>query len=208
MPRRPPLPLAIATTAALCSLITLTVAPGHAASVQLSWQAPTTDADGSPLTDLAGYKVYYGLRSAHYDVTLDVGNALSVAISGLIDGLTYYVAVTAYDTSGNESAFSNEVSMQPSAPGPLPPSPLPQPVADFSATSTDGANPLTVDFMDASSGSITTWAWDFGDGGTSTAQHPSHHYAQVGTYTVSLTVSGPGGSDTQIKTDYIAVTEK
>jgi PKD repeat protein len=110
--------------------------------------------------------------SEHYDVILDVGNALSVAISGLVDGLTYYFAVTAYDTSGYESAFSNEISTQPSASGTPP---LPQPVADFSATPAAGVDPLTVDFTDASSGSITAWAWDFGDGTASTAQNPTHH---------------------------------
>jgi PKD repeat protein len=189
MSRRQPRPLAIGIAATLCSLIILTGTPSQAASVQLRWDAPTTPADG--------YKVYYGLSSAHYDVTLDVGNALSVAISGLVDGLAYYFAVTAYDMSGHESAFSNAVSTQ-----------LPQPVADFSATPTAGAEPLTVDFTDASSGSITTWAWDFGDGKISREQNPSHRYTMVDTYTVSLTVTGPGGSETQIKTDYITVTEK
>jgi PKD repeat protein len=197
MSRTHPRPLAIGIAATLCSLIILTGIPSQAASVQLRWEAPTTPADG--------YKVYYGLSSAHYDVTLDVGNALSVAISGLVDGLAYYFAVTAYDMSGHESAFSNEVSTQPSAPGTPP---LPQPVADFSATPTAGADPLTVDFTDASSGSITAWAWDFGDGKISREQNPSHRYTMVDTYTVSLTVTGPGGSETQIKTDYITVTEK
>jgi PKD repeat protein len=197
MPRRHLRPLAIGIAATLCSLIILTGTPSQAASVQLRWDAPTTHADG--------YKVYYGLSSELYDVTLDVGNALSVAISGLVDGLTYYFAVTAYDTSGHESAFSDEVSTQPSAPGTPP---LPRPVADFSATPTAGSDPLTVDFTDASSGSITAWAWDFGDGTTSTAQHPRHPYTLVGTYTVRLTVTGPGGSETQIKADYITVTEQ
>jgi PKD repeat protein len=185
MPGRLSRSLAIGLAATLCSLIILTGPPSHAASVHLGWQAPATPADG--------YKVYYGLRSEHYDVTLDVGQARSVAISGLVDGLTYYFAVTAYDTSGQESMFSNEVSMPPSAPG-MPPRP---PVADFRAAPRAGADPLTVDFTDASSGSITAWAWDFGDGTTSPAQHPSHHYPRADTYTVRLTVTGPGGSATQ-----------
>ena len=151
MPCRRPRSLAIGIAATLCSLIILTGAPSQAASVQLRWDESTTHADG--------YKVYYGFSSEHYDVILDVGQALSVAISGLVDGLTYYFAVTAYDTSGHESALSNELSTQPSVPG-MPP--LPQPVADFSATPTPGADPLTVDFTDTSSGSITAWAWDLG----------------------------------------------
>jgi PKD repeat protein len=53
-----------------------------------------------------------------------------------------------------------------------------------------------VNFTSASTGSITAYSWTFGDGGTSTAQNPSHVYASAGTYTVALTVTGPGGSNT------------
>jgi PKD repeat protein len=80
------------------------------------------------------------------------------------------------------------------------------PVADFSATPTTGTAPLTVNFTDLSTGSITDWAWDFGEGGTSTAKDPSNIYTTPGTYTVSLTVTGPGGTDTKTKIDYITVT--
>ena len=57
--------------------------------------------------------------------------------------------------------------------------------------------------MNASSGTITSYAWTFGDGGTSTAQSPSYVYSSAGTYTVSLTVTGPGGSNTQTRSAYI-----
>ncbi|HEX2899871.1 MAG TPA: PKD domain-containing protein, partial [Bacteroidia bacterium] len=57
------------------------------------------------------------------------------------------------------------------------------PVAAFSQT----GNLLQVAFTDASTGSPTSWAWDFGDGGTSTLQNPSHSYAAPGTYNVCLT---------------------
>lgn len=66
-----------------------------------------------------------------------------------------------------------------------------EPVAAFTATPTM----LTVQFTDTSSGTITSWIWDFGDGsGTSADQNPSHTYATSGTYTVTLTVNGQGGS--------------
>lgn len=82
------------------------------------------------------------------------------------------------------------------------------PVADFSGSPTSGEYPLTVNFTDLSSGSPTSWAWDFGDGvGTSTAQNPSYIYDAAGTYTVSLTASSAYGSDTETKTGYITVTE-
>lgn len=65
--------------------------------------------------------------------------------------------------------------------------------------------PLLVRFTDISTGEITDWLWDFGDGRTSTRQNPIHIYWQAGNYTVSLTVRGPEGSDTAVKNDYITV---
>jgi len=81
----------------------------------------------------------------------------------------------------------------------------PPPVANFSGSPTSGCAPLAVSFTDQSTGDITSWSWDFGDGGTSTQQNPSHTYNSGGQYTVSLTVTGPGGSDTNTKTNYITV---
>jgi hypothetical protein len=90
-------------------------APGstgeQAGQIRLSWERPTTKADGTPLTDLAGYKLYYGLTSRAYDFIMTVGNQTTYALSGLEPGRTYYFAVTAYDASGNESHFSDEVSV-------------------------------------------------------------------------------------------------
>lgn len=79
------------------------------------------------------------------------------------------------------------------------------PSADFLADHTSGFSPLTVNFQDISTGCPTGWLWDFGDGTTSTAQHPSHEYAGPGTYEVSLTVSNAKGSDTETKTGYITI---
>ena len=79
------------------------------------------------------------------------------------------------------------------------------PSAEFTADQTSGCAPLTVNFSDQSTGDIDSWNWDFGDGATSTQQNPSHQYTSSGTYTVALTVTGPGGSDTNTKTDYITV---
>ncbi len=77
------------------------------------------------------------------------------------------------------------------------------PVAEFTALPSSGAAPLAVQFTDQSTGTIDSWSWDFGDGGTSTEQHPSHTYTILGVYTVTLTVAGPAGSD--IKTATITV---
>ncbi|HSE71576.1 MAG TPA: phytase [Nocardioidaceae bacterium] len=79
------------------------------------------------------------------------------------------------------------------------------PVADFTASPTSGTAPLNVVFSDTSTGNPSSWAWDFGDGSSSTVQNPTHQYTQAGTYTVSLTVSNAGGSDVETKTNLITV---
>ena len=77
--------------------------------------------------------------------------------------------------------------------------------ANFSGTPTTGVAPLTVNFSDLSTGSPTSWSWTFGDGGTSTAQNPSHAYAVAGTYNVSLTATNPCGSNLNTKNGYVVV---
>ena len=83
----------------------------------------------------------------------------------------------------------------------------PPPTAEFSGSPTSGCAPLTVNFTDESTGEITSWSWDFGDGGSSTQQNPSHQYTSAGNFTVALTVTGPGGSDTNTKSNYISVSD-
>jgi PKD repeat protein len=68
------------------------------------------------------------------------------------------------------------------------------PVANFQASLTTGQTPINVVFTDTTTGDIASWMWDFGDGSTSTAQHPTHTYTAAGTYTVRLTVAGTGGT--------------
>jgi len=80
------------------------------------------------------------------------------------------------------------------------------PVADFQADATDVFTGAVVTFTDLSTNNPTTWDWDFGDQGTSTMQNPTHTYTEAGVYTVSLTTSNEGGSNTVTKTDYITVT--
>jgi len=84
----------------------------------------------------------------------------------------------------------------------------PPPVADFSAAPTSGTAPLTVQFTDLSTGQLAAWSWAFGDGVTGTLQSPTHTYTLTGTFAVSLTVNGPGGSDTETKAKYITVSER
>ena len=80
------------------------------------------------------------------------------------------------------------------------------PVASFSGLPGYGVEPLDVTFTDASTGNITNRFWDFGDGDTTniTATNIVHNY-DVGVYSVTLVVSGPGGSSTNIQPNYIQV---
>jgi PKD repeat protein len=81
------------------------------------------------------------------------------------------------------------------------------PVAGFDASPLSGSAPLTVSMHNISTGNITSCAWDYGDGtsGTACATYHDHIYLSAGSYTVQLTVTGPGGSDTQVRTNYIVV---
>jgi PKD repeat protein len=77
------------------------------------------------------------------------------------------------------------------------------PLADFSGLPRSGNAPMIVHFTDLSSGTPTSWLWDFGDGKTGTKQNPTHVYENVGTYSVSLTAANGAGLDTLSKPDYI-----
>ncbi|HUJ71328.1 MAG TPA: PKD domain-containing protein, partial [Verrucomicrobiae bacterium] len=82
----------------------------------------------------------------------------------------------------------------------------PAPVASFTATPTEGVVPLTVNFTDTSAGIVTSRTWDFGDGASDTALSVAHMYSAAGVYSVSLTVFGPGGTNTLSQAGLIVVT--
>jgi PKD repeat protein len=86
--------------------------------------------------------------------------------------------------------------------------PPPVPVASFTATPVSGTVPLTVNFVSTST-DATTHIWDFDNNGTddATGSSISHQYTAAGTYSVNLTVTGPGGTDSITETDYITVNE-
>jgi len=83
-------------------VILLTLAQvGSAAEITLAW-------DSNAESDVAGYKVYYGTASGKYTHSVNVGNVTQTTVN--VSKKKYYIALTAYDTYGNESDFSNEVS--------------------------------------------------------------------------------------------------
>jgi len=79
------------------------------------------------------------------------------------------------------------------------------PVADFVGTPTSGTAPLIVTFTDTSTGSPTSWYWNFGDGSYDTSQNPYYIYSGAGSYSVELTATNSEGSDTLTRTNYITV---
>ena len=109
---------------------------------------------------------------------------------------SYTVALTASGAGGTstESKFEFVYVTPPAAP-----------VAAFTATPTSGTAPRSVAFTDTSSGSISSWLWSFGDGATSSTRHPVHVYASAGTFSVTLTATGPGGSDVESMTGLVTV---
>ncbi len=85
-----------------------------AASIQVSWSANSE-------SDLAGYKVYYGTQPGTYTTTVNAGKVTTLTIDNLDTGRTYYIAMSAYDTSSNESEKSAEVSISIPVPDTTPP---------------------------------------------------------------------------------------
>ena len=133
------------------------------------------------------------------------GDASFSSTLGESTGGVAQVTATATDSNGNTSEFSSCV--QASYDEGTPPSLQ----ANFSAAPTSGEAPLQATFTDSSTpgGAADVWAWDFGDGGTSTAQHPVYTYTVPGVYTVTLTVTDTDSSETDsaMRAGYITVTD-
>jgi len=165
--------------------------------------APVADFSGTPLSGPAPHLVSFTDLSTG-DVTGwlwafgDGGTSTEQNPSHIYnDAGVYTVSLEVSGPAGTDSRIETDYVTV--TPGP--------PVADFSASPQSGLAPLEVSFTDLSAGDVTGWYWTFGDGETSTDQHPTHVYADPGAYTVSLEVSGPGGTDSLLAADYITVTD-
>lgn len=100
------------TSSASLAPFSITVTqPAAAGTATLTWTAPVSNTDGSALTDLAGYDIRYGTSPSSMSAVINVASAgaTSYTVSSLTNG-TWYFAVNAYTTSGEESALSNSVS--------------------------------------------------------------------------------------------------
>jgi PKD repeat protein len=194
-------------TTLICVLFFTNVA--SAVDITLAW-------DANIESDLAGYFIYYrtnfmglpdggtGAQEGDSPILIPLEaltdpNYPEYTIHGLTDTDTYFLVATAYNAEDYESGYSNEVYQLCSNPFP------PAVNAEFTASPTSGYRPLSVSFPDQSTGIIDTRSWEFGDGGRSDQQDPSHVFGEVGSYTVRLIVTGPDGCDDEIKTDFITV---
>ncbi len=113
---------------------------------------------------------------------------------------TYAVKLRVTNTNGTDEELKTAFITVNQPQGGVPP------VADFTGTPTSGTAPLTVDFADLSTGTISQWTWSFGDGITASTANSTHIFTTPGVYTVFLAVSGPSGNDTMVRQSYITVT--
>jgi PKD repeat protein/FtsP/CotA-like multicopper oxidase with cupredoxin domain len=177
-------------------------------TVAMNCPAPVASFSGSPTSGMAPLPVTFtdastGAISNRFWNFGD-GNFTNVATAGVSHTYTtvgnYSVTLTVSGPCGtNTMTLTNYIAVTMSCP---------PPTANFNASPTNGPPPLSVSFNDPSSGTITNWFWNFGDGSTTNVTTPvvSHVYTNAGTYSVTLTVIGPCGSNTITKTNYIVVT--
>ena len=180
-----------------------------AQSVTLMWDA---NLEG----DIAGYRLHYGIGPRNYTQEIDVGNSITATVSNLTEGSVYFFALTAYNTAGLESLFSNAVVY--AVPVPTP-SPVPTPTPIPTATPLIAVSPSTVNFTAVAGGEfpapqgiqVTTsnsQAWTSfdtspwfnaaptsGPSGTSTILTPHTEGVTAGTYSQDITFSAFGLPD-------------
>jgi PKD repeat protein len=145
-----------------------------------------------------GYKLYYkkgGDPVAPFDGTgasqgpspITIGKQTTFTISGLEDNAIYYFALTAFNGS-EESGFSDIVAVNVTST--MPPSTSVPLAAVITTNSQEGVAPFSLTFDGSqSTGSISSYAWSFGDGGTATEPIVSHTYQAAGTFTATLVVA-------------------
>ena len=115
-------------------------------------------------------------------------------MTGLLANTKYYVC--AYATNSEGTGYGLVINFNTNGN---------PPAAGFSASPTTVTAGQSVQFTDQSTNTPTSWSWNFGDGGTSSLQNPSHIYSAAGTYSVSLTGTNSFGSDAEVKSNYITV---
>jgi PKD repeat protein len=166
--------------------------------------APVADFTASPRSGFAPLEVTFTDASANTPTswTWDTGDGIeferTFTTTYATPGL-YTVTLTVQNAGGTDSTTRTDLVevLPPPAAGPIP---------EFSAAPRAGMRPLTVVFANHSTGDPVAWAWDFGDGATSTAQNPEHTYAAAGAYDVRLRVTDAAGlANEQTKRAFVLV---
>jgi hypothetical protein len=85
-------------------------APSGSPSATLSWEAPTSNTNGTALTDLSGYRIYYGSSASDLSSTVQVNSGVQTYVFDNLQPGTWYFAIMAVTSAGTESAMSNVVS--------------------------------------------------------------------------------------------------
>ncbi|MBN8593616.1 MAG: PKD domain-containing protein [Anaerolineae bacterium] len=176
--------------------VTLTVSgPGGSSNVsqQINVQAitaPTAGFNASPESGIAPLTISFqntstgSVSSYQWDFGDGTTNSDTNPTHTYITPGTYNVILTAVGTGGSSTA-TRQIRVNEPTPQP--------PVARFSADRLTGETPLTVQFLNESTGAITSYEWSFGDGGTSSDTNPTYTYQTAGAFTAKLTVRGTGG---------------
>ncbi|MBT8508510.1 hypothetical protein AZH53_08835 [Methanomicrobiaceae archaeon CYW5] len=112
---------------------------------------------------------------------------------------TYTVELTVSNDDGEDTVTHTITVLEEGATPTPTPGDEDAPEASFTVDRTRGMAPLVVSFTDTSEGEVDEWFWDFGDGGESTQENPTHTYSFDGEWLASLTVKNSGGSDTATK---------
>lgn len=175
-------------------------AQASAAQATLRWDYSASGA--------AGFALYWGKSSGTYTNRIDVGNTTTYTVAGLAASTNYYYVVVAYDARKVESSHSNEVRVTTPSTGPLPAPPPSAPVIGLVGAPLTGTAPLTVTFINKTTGAGVVYSWNFGDGTGSTLANPTHVYAAPGNYTVTLIATNNVGSRTLALAGYVKVTAK
>mgnify|MGYP003572122216 CR=1 FL=1 len=170
----------------LASALLLSPMVAHAAAVTLAWDANTED-------DLAGYKIHYGTASHSYSQSIDVGDVTEYTLEDLDDGVTYYLAATAYDDAANESGYSVELVHTTTNPNNNPAIPS---VPNSSASGYTQTNYTFSTTASDPDGDALEFQYDWDDGSTSDwgASSQIHAWAAVGNFCVKAQAKDPNGA--------------
>ncbi len=147
------------------------------------------------------YHVFGNNGTTAFGGSVGSGNS---ALTDLVSSVSYpYQYITAAQLYSDLTTASDHLPLVADYTIPLPATP---PVASFTAGPASGIAPLSVSFTNLSSGA-TNYSWVFGDGNTSTLTNPANIYTNPGTYSVTLTAVGPGGTNTLTLANYIVVAD-